>query len=157
MYNLYNPQLSIDRINSQIAELEKLKSQIPLQSHNTPSINQTFQLASNSVDVMRYADSIDDVNKQLIISDTPFFSKDMSILWVKNIKGDVKTYELNEIVHKDEKDLKIDYLMAQIEELKKGIANNERTTDINGSITDTIEVEESTSIPTISKSNKKSK
>lgn len=29
-YNAYNPQASLDRINNQIAELEKMKTQIPI-------------------------------------------------------------------------------------------------------------------------------
>ena len=116
----YNPQISIDRINSQISELEKLKSQIPMQQ----PITQNFQIAPNSSSI-RYANNLEEVQKEFILNDTPFFSKDMSVLWVKSPSGDVKTYELNEIVEKDEKDLRIELLMSQIEELKKEVNNNE--------------------------------
>lgn len=120
----YNPQISIDRINSQISELEKLKSQIPMQQ----PITQNFQIASNSSSI-KYANNLEEVQKEFILNDTPFFSKDMSVLWVKSPSGDVKTYELNEIVEKDEKDLKIELLMSQIEELKKEVINNEHITN----------------------------
>lgn len=115
MYNgYYSPQASMDRINSQIAELERMKQQI-----QTPSINQTFQLAP-SVGIKK-ADSLDQVQKEIVSVDTPYFSKDMSVLWLKYASGDVKTYELKEIIEKDEKDLKIEFLMAQIEDLKKEV------------------------------------
>ena len=120
----YNPQISIDRINSQISELEKLKSQIPMQQ----PITQNFQIAPNSSSI-RYANNLEEVKKEFILNDTPFFSKDMAVLWVKSPSGDVKTYELNEIVEKDEKDLRIELLMSQIEELKKEVINNEHITN----------------------------
>ena len=61
----------------------------------------------------------------MVIGDTPYFSKDMSVVWIKNTKGEIKTYELTEIIPKDSKDLQIEFLQTQIEELK-GMINNER-------------------------------
>ena len=115
-----NPQVNIDRINSQITELEKMRNQLqqPVQPTN---LTQNFQIAPTNREVIRYANNVDEVNRDLVIGDTPYFSKDMSVVWIKNTKGEIKTYELKEIVHKDEKDLKIEFLMAEIEELKKGI------------------------------------
>lgn len=111
MYNtIYNPQASIDRINNQIAELEKMKGQIP----PVPPITQNFQFANNGI---RYADSIEEVEKSFIVGDTPFFSKDLSVVWIKSING-IRSFELKEIVKKDEKDLLIESLQMQIEEMK---------------------------------------
>ena len=123
MYNnpYFNPQANIDRINGQIAELEKLKAQIPTQGQQ-PSINQTFQLAPTHGG-MRYANSIEDVNKEVVYSDTPYFSNDLSVVWIKNAKGNVKAYELTEIVPKDEKDMIIANLQAQINEMREEIRN----------------------------------
>lgn len=118
--NIYNPQASLDRINNQIAELERMKSQLPPVQQ---PITQNFQLAPTS-DVIKYANSIEEVSKNMVIGDTPYFSKDMSVVWIKNTKNEIKTYELNEIIPKDEKDLTIEYLQSQIEELK-GKLNNE--------------------------------
>lgn len=123
---MYNPQMYVDRLNSQIRELETLKGQIPM------PITQNFQLAPSGS--MKYVDSIDEVEKSMVIGDTPFFSKDMSVLWVKNIKNEIKSYELKEIVKKDEKDLKIEYLEAQLEELRRG--KNESNANANESTTD---------------------
>lgn len=116
-----------ERIDNEIAKLQQMKNNM---NQQPPAINQTFQLAPNNGHIMRYANTIDDVNKENVYYDTPFFSKDMSILWIKNAKGDIKTYELNEIIPKDEKDLQIEYLMSQVDELKGKIENEQYTTNV---------------------------
>ena len=120
----YNAQASIDRINAQIAELEKMKQQLPQPNGASTNLTQNFQIAPNST-TMKYADSIEEVQKDIVVGDTPYFSKDMSVLWVKNTRGDIKSYELNEIIQKDEKDLQIEFLQAQIESMKKEMNKNE--------------------------------
>lgn len=155
MYNTYTPQVSLDRINTQIAELEKIKSQMQQPIQAPTSFTQNFQLAPTNKETIKYATSLEEVQKDIVMGDTPYFSKDMSVLWVKNTKGEIKTYELTEIIPKDEKDLKIEYLQAQIEELKKGMIKDECNSTIDGTIAEPIEDEKSTSISTISKPKKK--
>lgn len=157
-FNTYNPQANIDRINSQIAELERLKSQIPQNNQpQHPSINQTFQLAPNANYTMRFANTVDEVNKEIVTTDTPFFSKDMSILWIKNNKNEIKTFEMKEIVPLDSKDIKIQYLEAQIEELKKGMLNNESNANVNEQVTDANESTKSSTVSTVRATKGKSK
>ena len=141
----YNPQASLDRINNQIAELEKMKQQIPQQLQQPTNLTQNFQIAPQTQTGIRYANSIDEVKKEIIISDTPFFSKDMSVLWIKNIKGEIKAYTLAEIVEKDEKDLQIEFLQAQIEELKKGMSTYESSDEY---VDESVENEKSSSTKT---------
>ena len=119
----FNQQTSIDRLNEQINNLEKMKAQ--LQHPQPTNLTQNFQLAP-SRETIKYANSIDEVQKDMVIGDTPYFSKDMSVVWIKNTKGEIKTYELNEIIAKDEKDLQIEMLQAQINELRKEMRNNEQ-------------------------------
>ena len=88
-----------------------------------PSINQTFQLASTNNNIMRYADNIDEVKKNIVISETPFFSKDMSVMWLKNTNGDIKSYTLAEIIEKDEKDIMIESLQLKLNEMEEKIKN----------------------------------
>ena len=171
MYNnpymtAYNPQASIDKINEQINNLEKMRSQIqqPIQPTN---LTQNFQLAPTNREVIRYAGSIEEVQRDMVIGDTPYFSKDMSVVWIKNQKGNIKTYELNEIVPKDEKDLQIEYLQEQIKELKGMFKNeqNNRNDDATEIATDTtgndetdgttIEKDKPTSIQRVSTSKKR--
>ena len=126
--NPYNPQLAVDRIDTQIAELQKMKAQIP----PAPAINQTFQLAGNNGN-MKFLNNADEVDREIVFGATPFFSKDMSVLWVKEATGEVKSYELKEIIKKDEKDLQIEFLMAQIEDLKKGMIKDEQPNEYDDS------------------------
>lgn len=144
MYNnpyYYNTQFNVDKIDKQISDLEKLKNQIQQQPMQPTNLTQNFQIAPNR-ESMKYADSIEDVQKESVYGDTPFFSKDMSILWVKNVSNNIKAYELKEIVSKDEKDVKIEFLQAQIEELKKGMIQNAKPN--NEYVDESIESEKST-------------
>lgn len=134
-----NQQSMYDQIDSQIAQLNSMKEQMKNNANHQqqPAINQTFQLAPNGHGGIRYANSIEDVGKETVFVDTPFFSKDLSVLWIKNSSGDIKAYELNEIVKKDEKDLQIDLLTAKINELEGMIKNEQSNKTIIESKTST--------------------
>ena len=161
-YSIYNPQNDIDKINAQINDLEKRKNQI----QQPIPITQNFQLAP-SREVMKYASSIDDVQREIVIGDTPYFSKDMSVVWIKNVKGDIKTYELNEIIPKDEKDMQIEMLRNEIEQMKREMRNETNVRDVDATkittntarddeeLGTTIEEDKSSSVQRISTSKKK--
>jgi hypothetical protein len=158
--NIITQQNMYDQIDNEINNLQQMKERMKnsqLQQPQPTSINQTFQLAPNNREIIKYANSYEEVQREVVVGETPFFSKDMSVVWVKNAKGEVKTYELNEIVQKDEKDIKIDFLMAQIEELKKGMKKDESNSIINEPITDTNESKEPTNVSNVPKLPKKSK
>lgn len=121
--NSYNQQMTVDRINAQMNELEKMKQQLQQPIQQPTNLTQNFQLAPTNRDVIKYASSMEEVQRDMVIGDTPFFSKDMSVVWIKNIKGEIKTYELNEIIPKDDKDIQIEMLQAQINEMKGMIQN----------------------------------
>lgn len=172
----YNNNLSqqglYEQIDYEINNLQQMKEkmknnamQVPNQQ---PSINQTFQLAPTNREVIRYANSIDDVQRDVVVGDTPYFSKDMSVVWVKSINGTIKSYELSEIVEKDPKDIQIEYLQAQINELKKGMVKDEQptsnvaieqnatnTTKLDEPIGEPIEKKEPTSVQRIPTSKKR--
>ena len=155
----YNPQVTVDKINAQINELERLKSQIPQnnQPQQPTNLTQNFQLAPQNHDVIKYASSMEEVQRDMVIGDTPYFSKDMSVVWIKNTKGEIKTYELNEIIPLDNKDIKIQYLEAQIEELKKGMLNNESNANVDEQITNANESKKSSTVSTVRTTKGKSK
>ena len=127
----YSPQATRERIDTQIAQLQQMKEQLAQASipNQTPSINQTFQLAPTHGG-MKYVNSLDDVQKEIVYADTPYFSNDLSVLWVKNAKGNIKTFELKEIVQKDDKDMIIESLQMQINEMKEMI-NNAKSNNTN--------------------------
>ena len=152
--NVYNPQPSIDRINAQMNELERIKQQLQQPIPQPANVTQNFQLAPTNRDVIKYANSIEEVQRDLVIGDTPYFSKDMSVVWIKNSKGDIKTYELSEIVPKDEKDLQIEYLQEQIEEMKKGMIINESNANVDEQYDETSTTEDDEPIRTTIKTSK---
>lgn len=140
----YNP-MTIDRINGQIAELERMKQQLPQQV----PITQNFQLAPQSG--MKHANSLEEVQKEIVYADTPYFSNDLSVLWIKNTKGDIKTYELKEIVEKDEKDLIIDSLQMRLNEMEARL----NAKSINANVDESNEDEESSNVSSSRTSKKK--
>jgi len=83
--------------------------------------------------------------------DTPYFSKDMTVMWIKSAKGDIKTYELNEIVAHDEKDIQIEMLKARIDELERKVVNESS----NEYVVEPVESEEPTNVSTIRKVKRK--
>ena len=127
----FNQQSMNERIDNQIAQLQQMKDQMKnnQQQPIPTNLTQNFQLAPTHQGGIRYANSLDDVNREMVYIDTPFFSKDMSVVWVKNNKDEVKSYELKEILPMDSKDMQIQYLQSQIEELK-GMMKNESVTTI---------------------------
>ena len=134
--NPYNNQVYIQELQGMRDRIDRQLQQVTQPQQQTPNIQQTFQLApTQNQTTMRYANTIEDVNKELVFGDTPFFSKDLTVMWLKNVKGEVKSYELKKIVQKDEKDLKIESLQLQIDELKKGMVMNAKPidTDADGS------------------------
>jgi hypothetical protein len=159
--NIYSPQASIDRINNQIAELEKMKSQIPpAPMPQTPTnLTQNFQISPNTnTNGIKYANSIDDVERDIVVSDTPYFSKDLSIVWIKNTKGEIKAYEMNEIVQKDEKDLMIESLQYQLKEMNDVIKEmKENAKPIHTNDDEPIKDEKSSSVSVSRTSKTKSK
>ena len=143
MFTNYQPNL--DRINSQIAELEKMKAQM----QQPPAINQTFQLSSD--ETIKFANSLDEVEARYVRGDTPYFSRDMSVVWVKTPKGNIKTYELTEIIPKDDKDMQIEFLKSQIEELRKEVRRNDAVVtndDAKQNATDSTRDDEANGEPT---------
>ena len=152
--NAYNPQISVDRLTNQIQELERVRSQMQQQiaQPTAPNVIQNFKLAPTANETIKYANSIDEVKNVFVVGDTPYFQKDLSIVWIKNAKGDIKTYELNEIIQKDEKDTRIETLENELEELKKELKRNECTD--HTVVDEPIEVKKPTTSKSVSKSSK---
>lgn len=123
-----NTQANIDKIDSQIRELENLRNHL---QKPQPSINQTFQLAPTPQSGIRFVENVDEVSKELVFVDTLFVNKNFTNMWFKNVKGEVKEYELKEIKKEDEKDLIIKELQEQIKSLKEGVKDEPNDTNID--------------------------
>ena len=155
--NYFNYQNNVDKINDQIIQLENMKKHLQQQPTPQPTnLTQNFQLAPTNRDIIKYLGSINEVQREMVIGDTPFFSKDMSVVWIKNTKGEIKTYELTEIIPKDEKDLTIEMLQAEIQELKGKIKNEQYVTNNDDSNDETDTTKSNETVGTTVKKSKSS-
>lgn len=130
----YSQQNLNDRIDSEIAKLQQIKTNMNQQQTNQqpPAINQTIQLAPTNNNGLKIVSGIEDVQKELTITETPFVNVDYSTLWIKNAKGEIRTFNLEEIKPKDKKDAIIEDLQFQIYNLSnkiKELSSNEQWHD----------------------------
>ena len=77
-----NQQNINDRIDNEIQRLQQMKNQI----QQPAPITQNFQIAP-SHNIMKFANTYEEVQKEIVYTDTPFFSKDMSVMWLKYYKS----------------------------------------------------------------------
>lgn len=113
-----------DRIDRQLNQMQ------PQTNQQTP-ITQNFQLApTKSSDSIRYVNGVEDVEKELVFGDSLFVNKNFTNMWLKNAKGEIRDFEITEIFKKDEKDLEIEQLKAQVNELK-GMINDAKYASSN--------------------------
>lgn len=138
MYNpyQYNSQLYMNDLQNMRDKIDRQMQQLNAQqpTQQTTPITQNFQLAPNqSNQGIKYVNDIEDVRKELVFADTLFVNKEYSSLWFKNASGEIKTYELKEVVFKDEKDLKIQELENKLNMLLKEKENEQYANkNVNG-------------------------
>jgi hypothetical protein len=146
MYNNNNSQFYMqdlqamkDRIDNQMRQLQQ---QNQVQQPQIPQVNQTFQLAPNPTNnelESKYANNIDEVKNTFVMKTGLFTNKDFSIIWVKDVTGNIRTFKTEEVIEIDEKDKEILMLKKQIQEMKEMIsyANESNNSDIDEQITKT--------------------
>lgn len=124
--NPYNSQMYMQDLQGLRDRIDRQMQMANQNQPQTTPITQNFQLAPNQNNQgIKYVNSIEDVKKELVFADTLFVNKEYTLLWVKNASGEVKTYELREMIVKDEKDLKIEELEAKIDKLIKEKENEQ--------------------------------
>lgn len=112
----------LNMIDREKEKLDKLRENYLNRYQQPAAINQTIQLGTTNNGI-KYVNSVEDVQKDLIIVDTPFISNDFSYLWIKSPKGEIRTFSIQEIKPKDEKDLLIEQLQKENQYLKGAIQN----------------------------------
>ena len=135
----FNSQMNLEQINNQIRDLENMKNQyqnMPQNNFPQGGITQNFQLAPTSnTGAIRYVEDTEEVEKTLVFNDTLFVNKSYTQLWVKNTLGEIKTYELSEIIVLDPKDEEIAYLRAKISMLESEKKDETTITNANDNAT----------------------
>lgn len=122
MQNLQGIKEQVDKQMQDLQNMQQLQQQFTNQQPQ-PHIQQTFQLSNpvnnNDFDA-KYVDNADDVRNVIVYRNTMFISRDMSKLWFKDANGYTKMYEIAEAVEeepKDKKDIELDELKKQVENL----------------------------------------
>ena len=156
---MFNPYFNQQYQQDLLSMKERIDRQLQ-QAQNQPQmqqpvpITQNFQLAPNqNQNGIKYANNIDDVKKELVFADTLFVNKEYTQLWLKNALGEVKTYKLEQVIELDEKDRKINELIAKINMLESEMKNNESTTNGNANVNATNTKSKSSSISNDKSSN----
>ena len=121
----------IKYLDKEKERVEKSKEQYINRYQQQPtSINQTFQLAPNNANGIKHINSIEDVEKELTVVETAFVTNDYTQLFIKNAKGEIRTFDMFEVIPKDEKDEIIEQLRSENNKLK-GMIKNESTNATN--------------------------
>ena len=112
-------------------------NQNQMQQQPVPNVTQNFQLApnpSNNELESKYANNIDEVRNTFVMKTGVFVNKELNTLWIKNTNGDIRTFELSEIIDIDPKDKEIAILKQELEKMKEMISNesNGNNTDNDG-------------------------
>lgn len=137
MQNMQDLQNMREKIDRQMQQMQQLNQNQMQQQPQIPQVNQTFQLAPNPTNnelESKYANNIDEVKGIFVMKTGVFLNKELNTLWIKNTNGDIRTFELSEIIDIDPKDKEIAILKQELEKMKEMISNesNGNNTDNDG-------------------------
>lgn len=136
-YYMQNLQDMRDRIDNQMKQYQQSQMQQP----QIPQINQNFQITpttNNNEIQAKYVNNIDDVKNTFVMTTGLFVNKDFTSMWIKTTDGNIKAFELNEIIETDPKDIEIDNLKQEIQRMREMInyANESNVDNSNNDGTD---------------------
>ena len=110
---------------AQQQQQNQMQQQQPMSQGQVP-ITQNFQLApqTNNTSELesRYAENIDEVKNTFVMKTAIFAKKDYSIIWIKDVSGNIKTFKTEEVIERDEKDIQIQNLQRELAEMKNLMA-----------------------------------
>ena len=118
-----------DRIDTQMRQIQQ-QNQQPIQQ----PITQNFQIApqnNNNELESKYVNNIDEVKGIFVMKTGVFLNKELNTLWIKNTNGDIRTFELSEIIQTDPKDEEINNLRQELQRMKEMIANESNVNNSN--------------------------
>lgn len=126
MQNMQDLQNMKERIDKQMQQMQQFNQNQMQNQQPIPQINQSFQLAPNPTNnelESKYVNNIDEVKGIFVMKTGVFLNKELNTLWIKNTNGDIRTFELNELVEIDPKDREITMLKQELEKMKEMISN----------------------------------
>lgn len=133
MQNMQDLQNMREKIDNQMRQMQQL-NQNQMQQQPTPTnLTQNFQLApnpnSNELE-SKYVNNIDEVKGIFVMKTGVFLNKELNTLWIKNTNGDIRTFELNEIIPQDPKDIEINNLKKELQRMREMI-NYDNKSDVD--------------------------
>lgn len=138
MQNMQDLQNMRERIDKQMQQMQQFNQNQIQNQQPIPQINQSFQLAPNPTNnelESKYVNNIDEVKGIFVMKTGVFLNKELNTLWIKNTNGDIRTFELNELIVQDPKDVEINNLKQELQRMKEMISNesNVNNTDYDES------------------------
>lgn len=134
MQNMQDLQNMREKIDNQMRQMQQL-NQNQMQQQPVPNVTQNFQLApnpnSNELE-SKYVNNIDEVKGIFVMKTGVFLNKELNTLWIKNTNGDIRTFELNEIIPQDPKDIEINNLKKELQRMREMI-NYGNESDVDNS------------------------
>lgn len=124
MQNMQDLQNMKERIDKQMQQMQQF-NQNQMQQQQPAPITQNFQIAPNPTNnelESKYANSIDEVRNTFVMKTGVFVNKDFTSMWVKTTDGNIKTYDLNEVIQQDPKDVEINNLKQELEKMREMIS-----------------------------------
>lgn len=134
MQNMQDLQNMREKIDRQMQQMQQL-NQNQMQQQQPVPITQNFQLAPNPTNnelESKYVNNIDEVKNTFVMKTGVFLNKELNTLWIKNTNGDIRTFELNEIIPQDPKDIEINNLKQELQKMREMI-NYGNESDVNNS------------------------
>lgn len=160
MQNMQDLQNMRDKIDRQMQQVQQMNQNQMQQQPQIPQVNQTFQLAPNPTNnelESKYVNNIDEVKGIFVMKTGVFLNKELNTLWIKNTNGDIRTFELSEIIPQDPKDIEINNLKKELQRMREMI-NYGNESDVNNSdFNESNESKATTKLSSRSKSNAKQK
>ena len=134
MQDLQNMREKIDRQMQQMQQFNQNQMQQQPIPQPQPQIHQSFQLAPNPNNnelESKYVNNIDEVKGIFVMKTGVFLNKELNTLWIKNTNGDIRTFELSEIIQTDPKDVEINNLRQELQRMKEMISNESNGNNSN--------------------------
>ena len=157
MQNMQDLQNMREKIDRQMQQMQQL-NQNQMQQQPVPNVTQNFQLAPNPTNnelESKYANNIDEVRNTFVMKTGVFVNKDFTSMWVKTTDGNIKTYELNEVIQQDPKDVEINNLKQEIQKMREMINYGNESNVNNSNNAEPIEDEKPKRISNNKRSNAK--
>lgn len=158
MQNMQDLQNMREKIDNQMRQMQQLNQNQMQQQPSPTNLTQNFQLAPNPTNndlESKYANNIDEVRNTFVMKTGLFVNKDFTSMWVKTTDGNIKTYELKEVIQQDPKDVEISNLKQELQRMREMINYDNKSNVNNTDFNEPNESKTTTKLSSRSKSNAK--